>query len=184
MNVPSKSREVISFGTAESGQEIGLKFVLVARSAKGICAVLLGGNEAALVADLHRRFRKATLVPGGAELAETTAAVARWLEAPRGAFPFPLDLRGTPFQQAVWAALLAIPEGTTVSYTEVARRAGQPHAVRAVAQAIGANPVAVAVPCHRVIGADGSLGGYRWGVECKRLLLAREARKPSVSLSH
>ena len=174
MNASSKSREVISFGTTESG----LGLVLVARSAKGICAVLLGGNKTALAADLHRRFRKATLVSGGAEMAQTAAAVARWVEAPEDAFPFPLDLRGTVFQQAVWAALLTIPEGSTVSYTEVARRAGQPHAVRAVAQAIGANPVAVAVPCHRVIGADGSLGGYRWGVECKRLLLAREARKP------
>ncbi len=173
MNASSKSREVISFGSADSG----LGLVLVARSTKGICAVLLGRNEAVLLADLHRRFRRATLVPGGAEVAQTAAAVARWVEAPEGAFPFPLDLRGTPFQQAVWAALLTIPEGGTVSYTEVARRSGQPHAVRAVAQAIGANPVAVAVPCHRVIGADGNLGGYHWGVECKRALLAREARK-------
>jgi AraC family transcriptional regulator of adaptative response/methylated-DNA-[protein]-cysteine methyltransferase len=103
------------------------------------------------------------------------AEVVGFVEAPRVGLDLPLDLRGTAFQQRVWQALREIPAGRTMSYTEVARRIGAPKSVRAVAQACAANPLAVAIPCHRVVRNDGALAGYRWGVERKRALLEREA---------
>jgi AraC family transcriptional regulator of adaptative response/methylated-DNA-[protein]-cysteine methyltransferase len=97
------------------------------------------------------------------------------VEAPSIGLDLPLDVRGTAFQQRVWEALRAVPVGTTVTYADIAGRIGSPKAVRAVAQACGANNLAVAIPCHRVIRSDGALSGYRWGVERKRALLARES---------
>ena len=100
-----------------------------------------------------------------------------FVEAPELGLDLPLDVRGTAFQQRVWQALREIPAGQTASYAEIAARIGAPKAVRAVAQACGANPLAVAIPCHRVVRSDGSLSGYRWGVERKRALLEREASR-------
>ena len=144
--------------------------ILVARSAKGICAIFLGDDPDALSRELQERFPKARLTGGDAGFDETIARVIGFVEAPQ----LGLDLRGTAFQQRVWQALQAIPPGQTTTYTEIARKIGEPKAVRAVAQACGANKVAVAIPCHRVVRRDGALSGYRWGVGRKKALLDRE----------
>ncbi len=149
--------------------------VLVAATGKGVCAILLGDEPEALVRDLEDRFPRATLIGADREFEQWVAKVVGLVEAPALGLDLPLDVRGTAFQQRVWQALRDIPRGATVSYTELARRVGAPKAIRAVAQACAANPLAVAIPCHRVVRADGSLSGYRWGVERKRALLEREA---------
>lgn len=128
-----------------------------------------------MLADLQRRFAKAELVGGDEGYEQTVAAVVACVEQPKAGLSLPLDLRGTAFQQRVWRALRGIPPGATASYTEVAKRIGMPKAVRAVAGACGANPVAVAVPCHRVVRTDGGISGYRWGVARKKELLERES---------
>ena len=150
--------------------------VLVAAAARGVCAILLGDDPAALVADLRARFPRAALDPAEAAFAGVVAAVVRLVDDPAATdgAPLPLDIRGTAFQRRVWEALRQIPPGETASYAEVAARIGAPRAVRAVAAACGANKLAVAVPCHRVVASDGSLAGYRWGVGRKRALLASE----------
>lgn len=153
-----------------------LGLVLVARSDKGVCAILMGDDAGELAQELARRFPKARRIAADAALAGLLAEVAALLGAPHRPFDLPLDLQGTLFQQQVWHALRGIPAGETVSYAELARRVGRPDAVRAVASACGANPVAVVVPCHRVLRGDGSISGYRWGVERKRRLLAAEAK--------
>ena len=150
--------------------------ILVAASARGICAILLGDDPDALARDLQDRFPKATLIGADAGFEATVAQVVGLVEAPQLGHALPLDLRGTAFQQRVWQALRAIPAGATVSYAEVAQRIGAPTSMRAVAQACGANALAVAIPCHRVVRSDGALSGYRWGVERKRSLLEREAK--------
>ena len=151
-----------------------LGFVLVAATAQGICAILLGDDPDALVRDLKDRFPHAQLAAGDAEFEGRVGAVIGLVDDPARTTVLPLDLGGTAFQQRVWQALRAIPPGATATYGEVARGLGEPRAVRAVARACGANPLAVAVPCHRVVRSDGSLSGYRWGVERKRELLRRE----------
>jgi AraC family transcriptional regulator of adaptative response/methylated-DNA-[protein]-cysteine methyltransferase len=151
-----------------------LGHVLVASTSKGVCAVLMGDAQESLTHELERRFPKAHLVAAGKPFARVVARVIALVETPGSAADLPLDLQGTTFQRRVWQALRAIPAGTTVSYTEIARRIGRPAAVRGVAQACAANPVAVVVPCHRVVRSDGSISGYRWGVERKRALLDRE----------
>ena len=151
--------------------------VLVARSARGLCAILLGDEPAALVRDLEQRFPAARLLADDAELAQQLAEVVRFVDAPQSGLDLPLDIRGTAFQQRVWQALRAIPPGRTASYSEIAERLGAPQAVRAVAGACAANALAVAIPCHRVVRSDGGLAGYRWGIERKRALLAREAEE-------
>ena len=150
--------------------------ILVAQSARGICAILLGNDPDALARDLQDRFPQATLIGGDAAFEQLVSKVVGFVEAPALGLDLPLDIRGTAFQQRVWQALRKIPAGSTASYTDIARHIGAPHAVRAVAQACGANALAVAIPCHRVVRHDGTLSGYRWGVERKRLLLEREAR--------
>ena len=154
--------------------ECSLGSVLAASSVKGVCAILLGDDPAALVKDLHERFPKATLVAGNRAYTRVVARVIRLVERPQAGLALPLDVRGTAFQQRVWKALREIPAGRTETYTEVAARVGKPGAVRAVAGACAANAIAVAIPCHRVIRNDGSLAGYRWGVARKRTLLERE----------
>ncbi len=149
--------------------------VLVARSSRGVCSILIGENAARLEKDLRRRFPKANLVAGVDGQEELITRVAGLIESPRTAIDLPLDPQGTAFQRLVWAALQRIPAGSTATYTDIATQIGKPRAVRAVAQACGANALAVAIPCHRVIRNDGSLSGYRWGVERKRALLTREA---------
>lgn len=148
--------------------------VLVAASPKGICAILLGDDPGALVEDLRKRFPKAEVVGDDAAFAATVARVVALIEAPSVGLDLPLDIAGTAFQRRVWDALRAIPAGETATYKQVAERIGQPKAVRAVAGACAANPIAVAVPCHRVVHGSGSASGYRWGVERKRRLLAQE----------
>ena len=166
---PDEPRETLRFATADT--DLGV--VLAAASDKGLCAVTLGDDAEALAADLARRFPKARRIEDAAGLAGVLAQVRAAITG-RGA-DLALDERGTELQRQVWQALRAIPAGRTASYAEVARRIGRPEAVRAVAQACGANPLAVLTPCHRVVRADGGLSGYRWGVERKAALLAREA---------
>jgi len=157
--------------------ECSLGSILVARSDRGVCAILLGDEPDRLVRDLQDRFREAELVGGDRVFEQLVARVVGFIEAPRTGLDLPLDVRGTAFQQRVWQALRQIPAGETASYSEIARRIGAPRSVRAVAGACAANTLAVAIPCHRVVRTDGSLSGYRWGVERKRALLEREARQ-------
>jgi AraC family transcriptional regulator of adaptative response/methylated-DNA-[protein]-cysteine methyltransferase len=155
--------------------ECSLGSILVAASDRGVCAILLGDDPDALTRDLQDRFPRAHLVGGDAGFEQLVARVVGMVEAPARGHDLPLDVRGTAFQQRVWQALCDVPAGRTLSYTEVARRIGAPRSVRAVARAVASNPLAVAIPCHRVVRLDGDLAGYRWGVERKRALLAREA---------
>jgi len=148
--------------------------LLVGATEKGVCFIGFAEPDEALLEDLQRRFPKASVVAGDATLAGTVRAVLDFLEEPKQALGLPLDLRGTAFQQLVWRTLARIPLGETRSYAEVAAMIGNPRAVRAVARSCATNPVALAVPCHRVVGSDGTLTGYRWGVPRKRALLARE----------
>jgi AraC family transcriptional regulator, regulatory protein of adaptative response / methylated-DNA-[protein]-cysteine methyltransferase len=155
--------------------ECSLGAILVARSERGICAILFGDDPDALARDLQDRFPRANLIGGDHAFEQMVATVVGFVEAPAIGLDLPLDVRGTAFQQRVWQALQDIPAGVTASYSEIARRIGSPNAVRAVAGACAANMLAVAIPCHRVVRHDGGLSGYRWGVERKRALLAREA---------
>jgi AraC family transcriptional regulator of adaptative response/methylated-DNA-[protein]-cysteine methyltransferase len=148
--------------------------ILVAASDNGVCAILLGDDPDELVRDLQDRFPKAEFIGGDAEFEQLVATVVGFLENPSSGLDLPLDIRGTAFQHRVWEALRQIPAGSTARYAEIAERIGQPKSVRAVAQACGANHLAVAVPCHRVVRTDVSLSGYHWGVERKGRLLKRE----------
>jgi AraC family transcriptional regulator, regulatory protein of adaptative response / methylated-DNA-[protein]-cysteine methyltransferase len=151
--------------------------MLVATTDVGICSIAFGKNDAELVAGLREQFNKAQLVAAKGNtgwLADAVAFVSSQMGEHPLAATFPLDVRATAFQQRVWKALQEIPRGETRSYSEVASQLGTPTAARAVAAACGANPVAIAVPCHRVVGKSGSLTGYRWGVERKQKLLAAE----------
>lgn len=154
--------------------ECSLGALLVAQSDRGLCAILLDASPEALVQQLQDRFPRAELAAAGPAFAQVMAQVAGLMDQPQAGLPLPLDIRGTLFQQRVWQALCAIPPGTTVSYRALATQIGMPSAVRAVALACAANPLAVAIPCHRVVRQDGALSGYRWGVERKRALLQRE----------
>jgi AraC family transcriptional regulator of adaptative response/methylated-DNA-[protein]-cysteine methyltransferase len=155
--------------------QCSLGAILVAQSQRGICAILLGEDPDTLLRDLQDQFPKAQLAGGEGDFERLVAQVVGFVEAPALGLNLPLDVRGTVFQERVWQALSEIPPGVTVSYAQVAERIGSPKAVRAVAQACGANSLAVAIPCHRVVRRDGDISGYRWGVERKRELLRREA---------
>ena len=162
--------ETIRFAVGESS----LGAVLAAATDKGVCAILIGDDPEALVRDLQDRFPRADLEGADERFAQTVATVVGLIEAPGSRMDLPLDIRGAAFQQQVWSALREIPAGSTMSYAEVARAIGRPGAARAVAQACARNPLALAIPCHRVVRTDGALSGYRWGVERKRELLRRE----------
>ena len=167
--------------------ECSLGSILVAATRKGVCAVLLGDDPDLLLRDLQDRFPKAQLVGGDTDFERCIAKVIGFVEAPKLGLDLPLDLRGTVFQQRVWQALRDVPAGATASYSQIAKRIGSPKGARAVARACGSNHIAVAVPCHRVVRSDGALSGYRWGVERKRALLARElhdGQKEPVSPSN
>ncbi len=167
--------EVIRFAIGNTS----LGEALVACTPKGVCAVLLGDDADQLIRLLEERFPRARLVPGDADLDERVGRVLDLVERPAAVPDLPLDLRGTAFQRRVWDALRRIPSGSITTYTDLARSIGAPTAARAVATACAANAIAIAVPCHRVVRKDGSLSGYRWGVERKRALLERErARVP------
>jgi methylated-DNA-[protein]-cysteine S-methyltransferase/AraC family transcriptional regulator of adaptative response/methylated-DNA-[protein]-cysteine methyltransferase len=147
---------------------------MVARSAHGVCAILIGSKAGELEADLAARFPKSLLVRDDRKLSCDLQTILRFIEPPARALDLDLDIYGTPFQRRVWDALCGIPSGRTVTYAALARRIGEPESVRAVANACAANAIALAIPCHRVVRSDGTISGYRWGVERKRALLARE----------
>ncbi|MEP6925837.1 MAG: bifunctional DNA-binding transcriptional regulator/O6-methylguanine-DNA methyltransferase Ada [Pyrinomonadaceae bacterium] len=148
--------------------------LLVAATTKGICAVTLGNSEEVLAANLRQEFSAAEIAPDDALLRSHVAAILLHLAGERKILNLPLDLQATAFQSRVWAELRKIPYGETRSYKQIAEQIGQPTAVRAVARACATNPVALVTPCHRVIGADGSLSGYRWGIKRKSELLKQE----------
>lgn len=154
--------------------DCSLGHILVASSARGVCMIAIGDDPDVLIRDLQDRFRSAEIVGGDAAYEKTVAAVIALVEEPTGSFDLPLDIRGTAFQQRVWRALREIPAGETASYAEIAKAIGAPKSFRAVAQACGANKLAVIIPCHRVVRNDGAISGYRWGVERKKSLLKRE----------
>ena len=166
----------IAFATGMST----LGTVLVARSVRGVCAILIGSEDRELVADLAARFPENRLVGGQRKVEGDLEKTLRFIENPEAGLDLDLDLdldiHGTPFQRRVWDALCAIPSGRTVTYAALARRIGEPGSARAVANACAANAIALAIPCHRVVRRDGTLSGYRWGLERKRALLAREAQ--------
>jgi AraC family transcriptional regulator of adaptative response/methylated-DNA-[protein]-cysteine methyltransferase len=149
--------------------------VLVAATDKGVCAIDFGDDPDELVRSLQDRFSRAELVGADAAFEKLVASVIGYIEEPEGKLDLPLDIRGTAFQEKVWSALRDIPAGSTVSYSDIAARIGMPDARRAVGMACGSNRVAVAIPCHRVIRSDGGVSGYRWGIDRKRKLLARES---------
>lgn len=155
--------------------QCSLGSILVAATEKGVCAILMGDGSDALLRDFQGRFSNAQISAGDSTFDQLVAQVVGLVERPGRYLDLPLDVRGTAFQQQVWAALKKIRPGTTASYSDVAKSIGKPSSVRAVAQACGANPVAVAIPCHRVVRSDGALSGYRWGIDRKRALLDREA---------
>jgi AraC family transcriptional regulator of adaptative response/methylated-DNA-[protein]-cysteine methyltransferase len=163
--------ELLRYASAPT--ELGL--VTAAVSGKGLKAVVFAENPAEALADLERRFPRARFSEDQTGLAPVLAEISGLVVRPSASTRLKLDAHGTELQEKVWAALRDIPAGRTASYAEVARAIGRPEAVRAVAQACGANPLAVVTPCHRVVRSDGSLSGYRWGVDRKRALLAREA---------
>lgn len=160
--------------------QCSLGAILVAQSQRGVCAILLGDDPDQLTRDLQDQFPKARLLGGDARFEQLVAQVVGFIEAPALGLNLPLDVRGTAFQERVWLALREIPPGVTVSYAQLAARIGAPTAVRAVASACGANHIAVAIPCHRVVRRDGCISGYRWGVERKRELLRRETEDREI----
>ncbi|WP_313609297.1 bifunctional DNA-binding transcriptional regulator/O6-methylguanine-DNA methyltransferase Ada [Rhizobium sp.] len=167
------SKETLHFAVGETS----LGAIVVASSKKGIAAILMGDDPETLLRDLQDRFPKSKLNGGDAEYEGTVARVVGLIEAPSLATSLPLDIRGTVFQRRVWHALQSVPVGETISYDEIARRVGHPRAVGAVASACASNPLAVAIPCHRVVRHDGTYFGYTWGLERKRVLLDRESKK-------
>jgi AraC family transcriptional regulator, regulatory protein of adaptative response / methylated-DNA-[protein]-cysteine methyltransferase len=168
--IPRKEQTPLRFAIGRSS----LGSILVAHSELGVCAILLGDDPEQLRRDLRRRFPRVSLIAGDQQSEHVVAQAAKLVETPGLRFDLPLDVRGTEFQQQAWQALRDIPAGETASYSDIARRIGSPRSVRAVAQACGANNLAVAIPCHRVVRNDGDLSGYRWGVDRKRALLERE----------
>jgi len=175
---PSQYRrgaEGLQIRTAHAQCSLGV--ILVAATGTGICAILLGDDAEVLLHDLRLRFPRAQLQGTEPAFEQLVSRAIEAIEHPGTAPELPLDIRGTAFQQRVWEALRRIPPGTTATYTEIAERLGRPKAVRAVAAACAANPIAVAVPCHRVVRRDGDLAGYRWGLERKHELLKREKQE-------
>ncbi len=162
--------ETIRYAVSESP----LGRVLVGATERGLCAVLFADSDAEAAVELRERFPQAALRRDDAALGEQVSLVLGELQESRAARALPFDVRATAFQQRVWQALLAIPRGETRTYAEIAESVGAPKAVRAVGTACGANPLAMVIPCHRVVGADGRLTGYRWGTERKRQLLEME----------
>ena len=163
--------DVLFYATGEGA----LGQVLIARSVSGVCAILMGSDRAELEADLAARFPQATLVANEAVISDDLAKVIRFLDRPADGLDLSLDMRGTPFQRRVWERVRSIPVGRSATYTEVARWISPFASPRAVGGACAANPIALAIPCHRVLGGNGDLTGYRWGIERKRELIRREA---------
>ena len=163
--------DTISYGMSVSD----LGELLVARSIKGVCAILMGSDREELDAELTARFPIANLIADETVVQDDLAKVISFMDKPSNGLCLPLVMRGTPFQRRVWEKLRAIPVGRTVTYTDVAYWVGPLTSARAVAGTCASNPLALAVPCHRVVRSNGDLGGYRWGVERKREMIRREA---------
>jgi AraC family transcriptional regulator, regulatory protein of adaptative response / methylated-DNA-[protein]-cysteine methyltransferase len=156
---------------------VWLGWVLVAATSKGICTISLGDTAEALTAQLKNQFPHAQILESDPTFENWIEQILALIETPQRGLNLPLDIQGTAFQQRVWQALQTIAPGNTASYSTIAQQIGNPKAVRAVARACASNQLAVAVPCHRVVGSDGSLRGYRWGNDRKRALLEREAEQ-------
>jgi AraC family transcriptional regulator, regulatory protein of adaptative response / methylated-DNA-[protein]-cysteine methyltransferase len=154
--------------------------LLVASTQKGVCKISLGDDEKKLSDSLYGEFPKALIAADKSALKDAVRAILDYLEQKKTKIDLPLDLQATTFQMRVWRELQRIPYGKTLSYEQVAAKLNQPSATRAVARACATNPVALVVPCHRVVRKDGGLGGYRWGLERKRKLLAAEQELESV----
>jgi AraC family transcriptional regulator of adaptative response/methylated-DNA-[protein]-cysteine methyltransferase len=163
--------ETISYAI---GQDT-LGHVLVARSVAGVCAILIGADRDELEEDIASRFPKAKLVANEAAVQDDLTKIIRFVDKPADGLDLPLDLRGTPFQRRAWEMLRTVLSGTTVSYSDLARQLGMPTSARAIASACAANPIALAIPCHRVVRSNGDLAGYRCGKERKRQLIRMEA---------
>ncbi len=148
----------------------------MAAGERGVSCIAMGDDAEELERELLAHIPHAIQAKGDDEFMRLLEKVVGFIENPRLGLDLPLDIRGTEFQQRVWQALRAIPAGVTATYSELARRIGAPKAVRAVASACAANNLAVAIPCHRAVRADGGLSGYRWGINRKRALLEREAK--------
>ncbi len=161
-----------------------LGFVLVAATGQGICRIAFGDDAATLVNDMRDAFANAELIEDPARIAPFIAQIDAYLEGKRLTFDLPLDIASTAFRQRVWDALQRIPYGQTRSYTQIAEALGAPNAVRAVASACAANPVALAIPCHRVVQKGGALAGYRWGLPRKAALLEAEAQHAQRAGEH
>ena len=163
--------EEIKFATDKS--ELGT--ILVARSEAGVCAILIGDEVEALQRDLAEEFTETKFVLDDSALRADLDKVSTFIKTPAKGLDLPLDIRGTPFQRRVWDALLGVRVGYKITYAALASRIGEPGAARAVASACAANAIALAIPCHRMVGSDGALAGYRWGMERKRVMLEKEA---------
>ena len=163
--------EKIKFATGKS--ELGA--VLVARSAAGVCAILIGDGTEVLKRDLAEEFTDAKLVRDDLALRTDLEKILTFIKTPAKGLDLSLDIRGTPFQRRVWAALLGVRVGYKITYAALASRIGEPRAIRAVANACAANAIALAIPCHRVVRSDGALAGYRWGAERKKVIVEKEA---------
>ena len=178
------STPLATYARGGAGARIGfdvaaceLGFILVAATAKGVCAVSLGEAPAALEAALRAEFPGADVERDEAQLSDFVREITASLAGHAPQLELPLDVRATAFQWRVWQQLRAIPSGQTRSYAQIAQALQQPNASRAVARACATNPLALVVPCHRVVRGDGALAGYRWGVARKRALLKSEAER-------
>jgi AraC family transcriptional regulator of adaptative response/methylated-DNA-[protein]-cysteine methyltransferase len=163
--------DILSYAT----RECALGRILVALSVDGVCVTLIGADHDELVADLAARFPQATLVANEAFVHGDLAKVIRFVDNPAAGLHLTLDMRGTPLHRRVWEKLRAISVGRTVTYMELAHWISPLTSARVIAGACAANPIALAIPCHRVVRSDGDLGDYRWGIERKRELIRKEA---------
>jgi len=150
--------------------------LLLSQTETGICAISIGDDASKLISDLQKQFPQASLIANDSSAQHNVKQLEQWLAAPHTHLTFPLDLQGTAFQKQVWQALQNIPLGSTTTYTKLAQTLGKPKAIRAVANACAANNIALLIPCHRVIRSDGTLSGYRWGIDRKQTLLDSEQR--------
>jgi AraC family transcriptional regulator of adaptative response/methylated-DNA-[protein]-cysteine methyltransferase len=163
--------DILSYATSRCA----LGSVLVARSSSGVCAILLGDTDEELGADLTARFPQSIILANEIAVRDDLAKVVRFIEKPAEGLDLTLDMHGTPFQRRVWEKLRAISVGRKVSYMELAKWISPLASPRAVAGACAANPIALAIPCHRIVRGNGNLAGYRWGIERKRALIEKEA---------
>jgi AraC family transcriptional regulator, regulatory protein of adaptative response / methylated-DNA-[protein]-cysteine methyltransferase len=168
---PNIASDLLCYAIGDSA----LGKVLVARSSKGICAVLIGDDHDELETNFAARFPQAACVPHEAAVHDDLVKVIRFIDRPAEKLRLPLDMRGTPLQRRVWEKMRAIPRGRTLTYMELARRVAPLASAHVIAGACAANPIALAIPCHRVVRTDDDLGCYRWGIERKRELIRKEA---------